>query len=218
MAWPSRFFRLVASWTGNPAPTRRHLPALRPGNRHLRFQKPLKPRGPGPRAALLSCLLTVFSLAAALPASAQLEEKRITTLTPLDRQYMESQRLLITEMTLRQYGGLCCRTVDELTYLQRLLDDGVVRADQTLELQAMGVVLGDLLASELDMSWVIYEDAQGRSRALRLGETDNFLFPITMISRRREAENLTPVSEIYQGALDAIEAVRPRLPFEAPVE
>jgi len=78
----------------------------------------------------------------------------------------------------------------------------------------MGIVLGDLLAQELGMDWVIYEDEAGRSRALRLGDTDNFLFPATMISRRREAGNLQPVVEIYRGAVEAIEPLLPPKPYQ----
>ena len=145
-------------------------------------------------------------------------EQRVSPLNSIDREYMESQRQRITELTLRHYGGLCCRSEAELAYLQRLLDDGRVRGDEREALQAMGVLLGDLLASELDLDWVVYEDAKGRSRALRLGATNNFLFPVTMISRRREAGDTTPVSEVYAGAVAAMEAARPPLPFEEPRE
>ncbi len=154
------------------------------------------------------------SLFCAPMASAQLIDKRVTALNPLDRQYMDVQRQTLNELTLRYYGGRCCRSEAELDYLQRLLDDGHVGPDQTRELQAMGVALGDLLATELDMYWVVYEDIKGRSRALRLGETENYLFPVTMIARRHESGDKTPVADIYQQAYEAIEAVRPPLPFE----
>ncbi|MEQ8803369.1 MAG: DUF3806 domain-containing protein, partial [Haliea sp.] len=62
--------------------------------------------------------------------------------------------------------------------------------------------------------WVIYEDKQGRNRALRYRETDNYLFPMTMISRRQEVANRTPVREIYQRAVDAITPHRTPLPFQ----
>ena len=162
----------------------------------------------------LCLLIAALTLAVLAPASAQLPETRITPLTPLDRQYMDRQRELINELTLSNYGGRCCRREADLDYLQRLLNDRIVLGDQTEELQAMGVLLGDLLASELDLHWVVYEDAKGRSRALQLDATDNFLFPVTMISRRREADDRTPVVEIYRGAVDALEAARPPLPFQ----
>lgn len=162
----------------------------------------------------LYLLLAVLTLSPLAPATAQLPEKRIAALSPLDRQYMDQQRQLINELTLANYGGRCCRREADLDYLQRLLDDRIVRGEQIQELQAMGVVMGDLLASELELHWVVYEDAKGRSRALQLDETDNFLFPVTMISRRRAAGDSTPVLEIYRSAVEALEAARPPLPFQ----
>lgn len=133
----------------------------------------------------------------------------------LDRQYMTQQRNSIEAMTRRHLGqGFTGQKDRDLDLLQRLLDRGLVRSDQTRELQAMGVILGDLLAEELGMHWVIYEDKLGRNRSLRYRETDNYLFPMTMISRRQEAANQTPVREIYQRAVDAITPYRTPLPFQ----
>jgi len=56
---------------------------------------------------------------------------------------------------------------------------------------------------------VIYKDKLGRSHALQYRDSDNYLFPITMISRRREADNLKPVADIYAKAESAIRAVIP---------
>jgi hypothetical protein len=64
------------------------------------------------------------------------------------------------------------------------------------------------------MHWVIYEDTAGRSRALRYQESEVFLFPITMIARRREVGDQTPVVVIYQKAYDIIDASRPPAPFQ----
>lgn len=166
--------------------------------------------------ALAASLSIAAAALAQAPDPTTLPDKFVSDLNAIDLRYMERQRQLATELTLRHYGGLCCRNDRELDYLQRLLDDGHVRREDAEALQAMGVVLGDLLAAELDLEWVVYEDAKGRSRALRLDATDNYLFPVTMISRRREAGDLTPVAEIYAGALAAMDAARPPRPFEEP--
>ena len=133
----------------------------------------------------------------------------------MDLQFMEQQRQILQDLATsnlgRQFSGNKERDLD---LLQTLLDKRLVRADQVRELQAMGVIMGDLLAADLDMHWVIYEDRQGRSRALRYRETDNFLFPITMIARRREVGNDTPVNAIYQKAYDIIDSSRSPLPFQ----
>jgi hypothetical protein len=149
-----------------------------------------------------------------LPVAAQ-DRVWISELSPLDRQYMSHQRASLEDIARRHLGhGFAGEKDRDLDLLQRLLDRGLVRSDQTRELQAMGVILGDLLADELGMHWVIYEDKLGRSRALRYRETDNYLFPMTMISRRQEAANQAPVEDIYQRAVAAITPHRTPLPFQ----
>ncbi|GEM_PF-1268273 len=176
-----------------------------------------KPTG-GPRRPLriLARGAAVLLLGLSPLLNAQLLENLVTPLEALDRQYMDLQRQRINELTLRYYGGRCCRMETELDYLQRLLDDRYVAAEQTLELQAMGVLLGDLLVSELDLRWVVYEDAKGRSRALQIDDSDNYLFPVTMISRRWEVGDRMSVADIYANAVAAVESARPPLPFEEP--
>ena len=139
----------------------------------------------------------------------------IGKLSFLDNQYMEQQRSSLDDLARIHLGSQFSGNKDrDLALLQTLLDRKVVRADQKKELQAMGVIMGDLLAQELHLHWVIYEDSVGRSRALRYRETDNYLFPMTMISRRREAGNLSSVSDIYQRAVELIKPQLPALPFQ----
>ncbi len=102
----------------------------------------------------------------------------------------------------------------DLDILQSLLDRKLVRTEQKLQLQGMGVIMGDLFAHELNMHWVIYEDRLGRSRALRYQNTDNYLFPMTMISRRREVDNLSTVAAIYQRAVDLIKPQLSKVPLQ----
>ena len=151
-------------------------------------------------------------LATALPGAA--EEPRISDPSYLDQQFMAQQRTLLDELVASNFGRrFNGDTKNDLELLQLLLDRKLVRAGQTRELQAMGVVMGDLLAADLDLKWVIYEDALGRSRALEDDLSDTYLFPMTMIARRREADNMTPVIEIYEKARGTVLHNRPDLPF-----
>jgi hypothetical protein len=162
----------------------------------------------------LKYLLLLFCMGCALGANAG-QPPRVQELSSLDQQYMAQQRALVAALAANNHGpSISGNTGRDLEVLQLLLDRRLVRPDQTRELQAMGVVLGDLLAADLGMHWVVYEDAVGRSRALRYQETDSYLFPVTMISRRREADNETPVAEIYARARAIITASRPPLPFQ----
>ena len=110
----------------------------------------------------------------------------IEPLTAIDRQFMAEQRMRVEQLANRLGRGLTGVADRDLNTLQRILDERMVPAKDTLTLQAMGVVFGDLLGDRLDMDWVIYRDNKGRSRALRYRQMDVYLFPITMISRRQE--------------------------------
>ena len=122
-----------------------------------------------------------------------------------DEQYLEQQRRTVHELAALYLGrGFAGQRAHDLETLQLLLDERVVGATDVRLLQATGVVMGDLLARELDMHWVIYADRAGRSRALQLGNSQNFLFPITMISRRVKADIEVRVADVYASAVAAM--------------
>jgi len=163
---------------------------------------------------ILGLTVALWALWAAPGALAQ-DNVRIGELTNTDLQYMADQRASLDDLATRNFGHPFNGNRDnDLTLLQNLLDKHLVRPDQTRELQAMGVIMGDLLAANLGLHWVIYEDRVGRSRALRYKQSDDYLFPMTMISRRQEADNHTPVTAIYQKAYDIMAASIPARPFQ----
>lgn len=154
--------------------------------------------------------ILVVTIAAADEAGVKVGE-----LSALDRQFMAQQRATLQDLAGLELGRrFNSQQQNDIEILQLLLDRRVIKSSDTRELQAMGVIMGDLLAADLDMHWVIYEDSYGRSRALRYKESNEYLFPITMISRRREADNHTPVADIYQRAYDIIAPLRPPQPFQ----
>lgn len=140
---------------------------------------------------------------------------RIDTLSKIDLTYMDRQRKDLNDIAAtnlgRQFNGQRDR---DLALLQTLLDRGLVDTDQVSELQAMGIIMGDLLATEFDMDWVVYTDEAGRSRALRYRDSDFYLYPVTMISRRRTAGDMTPIADLYLKAARLVEANAPSTPFQ----
>lgn len=139
----------------------------------------------------------------ALVTAASFAAPKINPLSPSDARQLDYQRSAMRDLAALHLGRrLGLGKERDLETLQTMLDRDVVEAGQTRDLQSMGVVLGDLLAAELDMDWVVYEDQYGRSRALQLGPSENFLFPVTMISRRVDAGIPVNVREIYQKAID----------------
>jgi hypothetical protein len=126
---------------------------------------------------------------------------RIGPLAHSDERLLNQQRSVVDELARRHVGSpLTGGTMDDLRILQELLDQRVLQPDQTYELQALGVVLGDVMVARLGFSWAVVEDELGRSRALRLGESDDLVYPVTMISKRVEADIRFTVEEFYAKA------------------
>ncbi len=138
---------------------------------------------------------------------AQMELTSILPLKQGDIQNMDKQRQIIDDLA-RRYLGTQIRKQrnNDLEVLQKLLDKRLIRKDQTLELQAMGVVLGDLYVKALGVHWVVYRDRAGKSRALQWSNKQDVLFPITMISRRVEAGIQVNVTQLYNKGLSILES------------
>jgi len=148
----------------------------------------------------------IFALCCCWPSASAVAEGRVMELTPTDARQLEYQRKAVQDMAALHLGRRISGDKQrDIEMLQMLLDRRIVSSGETRDLQSMGVVLGDLLADELDMEWVVYEDRYGRSKALQLGPSMNFLFPITMISRRVDAGLTVDIGEIYEKAMKEME-------------
>ena len=161
---------------------------------------------------LRSVLLYLLALPLLInPATA--DEAIVGGLSPLDKQYLAGQVTRIDELTRTQLGLRIQGTPADLATLQRLLDLNIVSAGDDLELQAMGIILGNVLVAEYAVKWVSYEDQLGRSRALQIGSTSEMVFPVTMISRRVRAGAKADVAALYDKAANTIarELARPRI-------
>lgn len=92
-------------------------------------------------------------------------------------------------------GGL-----GDLARLNAILGSGRFGPEDTVALQALGLALGEVLASEFDgFAWWTVEDNYGRDPCLRYLETSLVLFPRTMISKRVEDGEEVDVARLYTG-------------------
>ena len=124
------------------------------------------------------------------------------TLSPLsaaDEQRLEEQRAVVTRY-LDESGRQKFETAaGKLGTLRALLDANVFRAEQTFELQSMGIILGDVFVQDMGFHWVIVEDDYGRDPAIRYRDTSVILYPLTMIAKRIEAGEVVDVFDLYNG-------------------
>ncbi|BFM07079.1 DUF3806 domain-containing protein [Halioxenophilus aromaticivorans] len=160
-------------------------------------------------APILISLLTIQS------ALAEKEWPQVSDMKWTERRQLDSQREWVEDLSKEKLGQNIRQTSDDLEALQRIIHKGLIKQDQSYQLQSLGVVLGDLFVKELGLEWRIYEDEKGRSRATCAPNTQECLFPITMLSRRMEVGLMPDVNKIYSEASDMIKPHLPALPYEA---
>jgi len=131
---------------------------------------------------------------------------------------LANMRKAAKELIQRKLGILSINgTKSDLTAMQSLINRRMVRLDDVIVWQNLGVLFGDVLAREFNMIWVIYEDDLGPSKALRWRKTDNFLFPVTMLSKRAkygEEINLKQILDELTITVDEFKTweLKPKLP------
>lgn len=146
-------------------------------------------------------------------------ERQIEAIAASDIAKSDRQRSIVAQLAKENFGNVRLQgNVSDLDYLQKIVERGLIDKSDTYDLQALGVILGDVMVRNLGLTWVVVEDRYGRSRALRLGDSDNLFFPVTMISRRVQAKLPVDVHQLYQETADKVKALRerynkyPRLP------
>jgi len=165
------------------------------------------------RARLLMVLVATALAAGAALASDGIDfgTTEIASLTTGDRIKSDSQRQRVDGLARRRLGsGFGTGPEADLRLLQRLFDERVVARDQLFELQAMGVVLGDVMVKKLRLRWVAIDDDIGHSRALRFRETDQLFFPITMLSKRAKLGDPIDIQALFDKTAEQVAVLERR--------
>lgn len=112
---------------------------------------------------------------------------------------LDAQRSDIKDLITRKVGVLYLKgNRQDIPALQRLVDGSHIADGDVKNWQSLGIVFGDMLAEELDLHWVNFEDELGQSRGLQYRNTANFVFPITMFSRRKQFRQPIDVSDMFE--------------------
>jgi hypothetical protein len=149
--------------------------------------------------------LNVVGLFFGQATKAQPAEPKFSQLSERDNERLNQQRAVIGAIAKRRYGvATLSRTERDLPILQRIVDDGVLKESQTYELQSLGVVFGDVLASELNLRWVMITDEYGTDPTLRYKGTNININALTMISKRVERNERVDLFRLLQQNREAI--------------
>lgn len=123
----------------------------------------------------------------------------VSDLSVGQRYLLNAHRRELKDLVARRLGVLSLKgDARDLPTLQAVVDQGLIAKGEVREWQALGVVFGDILAQEMNLRWVSYEDDMGVSKALRWRDTENYVFPVTMFSRRAQFGDDMDVEAIYQ--------------------
>lgn len=101
---------------------------------------------------------------------------------------------------LARYVGILDlhRNTADLEPLQELIDSGALKKSNIKEWQELGVVFGDILVNEFHLHWVSYADDKGVSTALQWKDTQNFVFPVTLFSKRVQFDEKLDARALYR--------------------
>lgn len=125
-------------------------------------------------------------------------------LEPLDKTHSNNQRIDIKRRFIDMGYQLKTDETD-LKVMHKMLILGKIQRNDIATQQAMGLVLGDILAKRLNMEWIIIHDKVGRSRALRYQKTDIVVFPVTLISRRYKTGLNVDIQALYDKTVQSVE-------------
>jgi hypothetical protein len=138
-----------------------------------------------------------------MPPQAQKFER----LTAADEERLRQQRAIIErylgddETSRTNYA----KPPGKLGLLRALLEAKIFDASQWLELQSMGIILGDAIVQEMGWLWRMVEDEYGRDPCVKVPGSSMVLFPLTMISKRVERGETVDVFALFNMAVADVE-------------
>lgn len=92
-----------------------------------------------------------------------------------------------------------------LSLIQKTIDEKVLQAENALELQSLGIALGDYIQyKNKDFHWALVRDEYGRDVCLQFKTFAITVFPMTMISKRIEDGEIVNVAELVGTLIDQV--------------
>jgi hypothetical protein len=98
-----------------------------------------------------------------------------------------------------------------LAFLQIMLKQGLIKPDEILKQQSLGIVFGDAVAEQTGMIWVMKADRHGEEPALNLPGTSLSIFPLSMVAKRMTADETIDMSELFIAICSEVDRIK-RLP------
>jgi hypothetical protein len=124
----------------------------------------------------------------------------VSPMTGSDWAHLRELVATIQATVKRRYGvEQLTQTLDDVTVLQRLVDENVFDETQPTEIAAMGAVFGNVLERQLGFEWVMLEDKGQREPGLRLKSQHSFtLMPLRVIKEKLDRGDAVDLSQTFR--------------------
>lgn len=144
-------------------------------------------------------------------AMANADGMKIEALTSDDQVWVAEKRAFVFSHFADEDRGGLLDARGKLSAINAVLQSGIYNSTDTAELQALGVVFGDVLAEVADLAWVTHSDQHGSEPALVVEGTDITVFPLTIISKRIERDEHVDPIELLGRVISAVNEQRETL-------
>ncbi len=110
------------------------------------------------------------------------------------------QWFFVEQVVAESYNGAKLdQSLNDLVYIQHILDDQLFSSNQKWELQSLGIVFGRVLSKNVPgLDWWVITDEFGTDSTLRYKDTSICINAITMISKRFEKKENVNVQQLYE--------------------
>ena len=130
---------------------------------------------------------------------------------PNDNDYQELGSRWVSARNLIQdeYGYEICQSLEDIGYLQRVIDDELIDFQNAYALECLDVVLGRVLAHNVDgLDWWIVDDEYGRDSVIRYGETTLQFNVLHLLGKRLSSGESVDAKSMYQWVVDKTEELK----------
>jgi hypothetical protein len=134
--------------------------------------------------------------------------QKIETMSEEDVRRVEAQRTWVRDHYQTEAQHEYETAEGKLRLIETILNANWIEPTETWKLQSLGIALGDVLAQEMGLNWVIVDDEFGRDPALQLPNSTIVVFPLTAVSKRIERGEKVDARDLLEGFKQTIEEKR----------
>jgi Domain of unknown function (DUF3806) len=136
-------------------------------------------------------------------------EQSIRPVSDDDVAHIMAQQTALLETLRSRYGHVQLRhTEDDLRWLQRLEDDGILQAGQEDEWKRVGIVFGQVLAARTPLRWITLEWQGTRVLGLQYPKTTVVVFPESMIVKRIARGERVEFESFFRAVVAQVEEMK----------